>query len=372
MKLNRSAIMFKTAAIPTLIKLFEDRKVHLYHSCQYQDFCSYLKLGGIPSRKALEDAQFPITAFTTDGNDRRNGVWDKVFLNLDDFGKIFATGRNGVPNVYGPILFRFQPHVLFGAIDVAVCLRSAGAEDFDREKESLKRLEDVNSLFFYSSSHPDTLAALKCRQELQKTFGKDAQSVEISCTFPNNIMHFQGLIDIVIDPYFINNAELSQYVLSQMRKDGYDFKIGKRSLKISPSLYQFFLTENKQLPRPTVLAKSSNSASFCKWAEKIEGTGRLLLKNYYRFLQYLQTGTYLPLKSQTSATKISNLDDHEIPILDDLDDFELFENEFFESGINDPCEEEENDLILEELGDDQANWARSSDDGWFYSDDSDE
>jgi hypothetical protein len=205
--------MFTSDTIPTLVNLFTSRNVHLYHSCQYQDFCTYLELGGIPSREKIERAKLSMTPFTTDGNDKGNKVWDKVFLNMEDYGKIFASGGAGVPTVYGPILFRFRPTALLNATDVAICLRSAGASNFNRQAEALKKISDVEKLFYFPANQPN----LKIRPLLQKEFGENAQSVEISCSYPKGILPFDALVDIVVDPYVINGQELSSIVMSYVK-----------------------------------------------------------------------------------------------------------------------------------------------------------
>lgn len=140
--------MFKGKVLKDLVELFKKRQVMLYHSCQFIDFQSYTKIGGIPSRQLLEDRGLSFTPFETDKNDQDNSVWDKVFLNLSDFGNFF--GRDGIPTVYGPIAFVVRPQALLEADDVAICLRSAGSRDFCREKESLNTLQEVNRLFVYS------------------------------------------------------------------------------------------------------------------------------------------------------------------------------------------------------------------------------
>lgn len=182
--------MFNSEKIPSLVELFQKRNVYLYHACQYNDFCSYIKLGGVPSRKSVEDAKLTMTPFTTDNTDKQNGVWDKVFLNLEDFGKIFATGKPGVPTVYGPILFRFKPSASSYAFDVAICLGSAGTTGFNRSKESLETVSEVDKLFHYPANWSHGTNALKWKSLLKKTFGEKAQAVEVSCTFPNDILPF--------------------------------------------------------------------------------------------------------------------------------------------------------------------------------------
>ena len=144
--------MIRDNEIQSLVDLFEERNVSLYHACQLIDFDSYLALGGIPSRALLEKSELPFTPFATDAIDKKNGVWDKVFVNLSDFGSGFAEGASSVPNPYGPILFEISPMALLEAYDVAVCLWSAGAKGFNRETEALDTLEDVERLFRYSSN----------------------------------------------------------------------------------------------------------------------------------------------------------------------------------------------------------------------------
>jgi hypothetical protein len=118
--------MIRGPAIREIVGLLERRGASLWHACQYRDYQSYLELGGIPSRAILEQSGKYFTSFETDLTDHTNGVWDKVFVNLSDFGRSFAVGGKAVPNPYGPIVFRISPQSLHEAADVATCLRSAG------------------------------------------------------------------------------------------------------------------------------------------------------------------------------------------------------------------------------------------------------
>src|SRR5262249_8889960 len=127
--------MIREGQIAKLVGLLKARGVSLYHACQLVDFRSYLALGGIPSRARLERGKLAFTAFESDTADHKNGVWDKVFVNLSDFGRTFASGGKGVPNPYGPILLKIRPEALLEASDLAICLRSASATDFNREAE---------------------------------------------------------------------------------------------------------------------------------------------------------------------------------------------------------------------------------------------
>lgn len=139
--------MFVGNGILELIRHLERRQASLWHACQIVDLAAYLMLGGIPARSLVERRGLSQTAFVTDAVDRRNGVWDKVFLNLDDFGRSFAAGRRAVPNPYGPIVLQIRPEALLEATDVAIALRSAGAHDFDRVGESLGTIEEIDRIY---------------------------------------------------------------------------------------------------------------------------------------------------------------------------------------------------------------------------------
>ncbi len=202
--------MIEGEAINGLVQLFETRGVVLFHACQLLDFQSYLKLGGIPSRNCLEEACIPFTPFETDETDRINGVWDKVFVNLADFGKTFAGGGQGVPNPYGPILIQLRPKALLAATDIAISLKSGGAPGFNRKREALKTIEDVDRLFAYSSSegYPKS-AYIKYRETLRVDFQyPDAADPEISCHVATGKLPLHYVEKVIVDPYVIRGKSL--------------------------------------------------------------------------------------------------------------------------------------------------------------------
>ncbi len=184
--------MFRGKDITKLIDLLEKREVFLFHACQLTDFQSYITLNGVPSRSCLEDNNLCFTEFDTDDDDHKKGIWDKVFLNFSDFGKVFAKRGNWTPNPYGPILLKVHPRALCEATDIAVCLRPVGNNNFDREICSLKSVEEVEGLF----AHPirygyDWSTKLKDRDILCKEYGLDvACNPDVSCTVRNGRIPF--------------------------------------------------------------------------------------------------------------------------------------------------------------------------------------
>jgi hypothetical protein len=198
--------VFRDESIGDLVNVLVRRGAHLYHACQYSDFLSYVGVGGIPSRSRLQESGSDFTPFETDRIDQENAVWDKVFLNLSDFGTTFARGKGAVPNPYGPVLLRVQPEAFQEAIDVAVCLRSAGAQGFRREQESLRTPEEIDRLF--SRPADDEYPAstwIKFATELQKEFNApNARDPEISCTYKDGVLPIKYVDRVVVDPYVIN------------------------------------------------------------------------------------------------------------------------------------------------------------------------
>jgi len=308
-----------------------------------------------------------MTLFETDSIDKENTVWDKVFLNLEDFGRTFAKGGAAVPNVYGPILLRFNPQAFVEAIDVAICLKSAGSKGFRRTQEALKSLEDVNKLFYYPIEQQYGTAALKFKALLQRDFGPTAQSVEISCTFPAGILPFTHLVDIVVDPYPFFGHDLAYFVSRSIEKHNFGFLVTRRVPKIGEKPYHCLLSgaTSDKYPNPTALVELSSCSQMKEWARKIESQGGLLLKNYYRFLTYLRQGTLLPIQKQGKPEQPKRI--YPIQPAEDFFDEDILDIDLLSEQEVDLFDEE-SDLIRRELNSDMADWARSSEEGWFYSD----
>lgn len=287
--------------IQALVDLFEERQVFLYHACQLIDFESYISLGGIPSRALLESRQLGFTPFQTDAIDRENNMWDKVFVNLSDFGSPFAQGAKGVPNPYGPILFKLRPAALLEASDVAVCLWSAGAKGFNREHESLNTLEEIDRLFLHpSNSGTPKSTDIKYRARLSEEFGRQktkTQDPEISCTVPNGVLSTQHISFIGVDPYVTNNQKLLDWVNIIKQRYSLQFPIYERSRFSKRSRSSFYNEIAEQIDEqiPTLQALAHNNACsrpLRDWAEQI-----LHLEwQFERYARYLRDGTLKPMK----------------------------------------------------------------------------
>ncbi len=286
--------MFRGDAIKDLVELFNRRQVSLYHSCQFVDFQSYIRIGGIPSRKILTDCGYPFTGFATDQNDHNNGVWDKVFLNPLDFGEIFAFGSWGIPTVYGPIAFVVRPEALIGAEDVAICLRSAGTEGFKREEESLHSVQDINRLFVYGENRdfPDS-AKIKWPGDLRREFKRDyASNPEISCS------HLEGKFPLIftsyllIDPYMFGEESLTSVVEEWLETQGIKIEVKERGCyQERRRMYNELLCVLRGgfLSLQQLAQMDNISRELREWAQEIRKNK--LDEQWSRFARYLREGT---------------------------------------------------------------------------------
>ena len=290
--------MLVGAQIPELVDLLAKRETCLYHACQYQDFIAYLDIEGIPSRQCLENSRNAFTAFQSDPADHENGVWDKVFVNLSDFGASFANGGGATPNPYGPILLHIQPSAFLEASDIAVCLRSAGVRDFNRDKESLSSVEEVNRLFSYPAevSWPKS-TFIKFKEQLQEDFQfPKARSPEISCTYPNGYLPINHVVYITVDPYEINGQNLRRLVDTRLQERGKKVRLRVRKCKLENRILVFQeLIQLLTAQIPTFDQLSNNTTVSQALKDWISQMKRYDLEwQYHRYANYLRDGTIRP------------------------------------------------------------------------------
>lgn len=286
--------------IQSLVNLLLERQVSLFHACQLIDFNSYLILGGIPSRELLELRNMSFTPFKSDSIDIENGVWDKVFGNIVDFGDIFAKGKPWPPTVYGPIQLQIHPNALLEASDVAICLRSAGAKGFNRESEALT-IDEIDRVFYYprNTPFPESIQ-VKSQSLLAEDFAKPKpQSPEISCSVSNQTLSARYIIVAWVDPYVLNGQNLLDRVVDVVEsKQEFNFHIRLRSCRdtsrkhlyseIAECICQGITSLNN-------IAHDNNiSTSLRKYAQQVLNNSEAV-RQFNRYVKYLLHGTIRPM-----------------------------------------------------------------------------
>ena len=299
--------MFQGEAIRDLVYLLQDRGAYLYHACHLVDFRSYLEQGGIPSRGLLESARLPFTPFETDASDRERGLWHHVFVNLDDFGRGYAAGHPAVPNPYGPILLVVRAEALFAAEDVAVCLRSAGELDYDRQREALTSTAEVERLFKYSRAEGRPRSSyVKGRAELERDF-PGARGPEVSCTVPGQQLSLEHVTLARVDPYALRGTQLKHVVDRIAGDHGVGFQAYLRDCLPERAAVLNELAEIvvPQVPVLGTLARATElSEELRTWADELRRRG--LEWQFRRFATYLREGTVLPLLRRDGLLRLAS------------------------------------------------------------------
>lgn len=284
-----------------LIKLFQNRKVNLYHACQLKDLISYLQLGGIPARGLMAESGFPFTAFKSDENDQKTGDWDRVFLNMNDFGNFFHSekGSRSTPNIYGPILLKLDPDCIEETKDVAICLCSAGSSGFDRTSFSLKTNDEVNKLFAYPTDGTPKSSWLKSTPDLKKIFTDIPVkgSPEVSCTVDTRLIKLDYLTSVIVDPLNHNGHCLTDAVAKLLT--GHDKILGTMISRSTFQSARYNALVKALAQGPCDLEQLTKDPDLSEWAKNVIGNG--LKWQFDRFAAYLREGTLELLHAEKPA-----------------------------------------------------------------------
>jgi len=291
--------MIEGRYVEDLVRMFRERDVRLFHACQLTDFESYLEVGGVPSRNLLERTGAAYTRFETDARDRGNRVWDKVFLNLQDFGLTFEKAShkgeaNSVPNPYGPVLLVLEPDALLPATDIAISLVSAGSIGFDRGREALS-LGDVPRLFWKSTGR-----AIKFANGLAEEFGRELKEVsnpEMSCTFPEGRIPWHHVKLVRVDRYEFGGVSLRDRVDDLVAQAQLGLGVYERS---GGALYDDLgvALSGGYRELQELVGDPACSERLREWAGEIQARGQRLGRQWRRYAGYLVQGTIRRLQGK--------------------------------------------------------------------------
>jgi hypothetical protein len=294
--------VFSGTSLDELVAHLEERQASVFHTCQLHDLPSYFGLGGIPSHAHLEAHRARYTPMDTDFIDKVNGVWGKVFVNLADFGRVFAQGGCATPSCFGPVNIQIHPAALLEAEDVAICLRSAGAEGFDRRRESLTEVAQVDRLFRYPAASPFPRSIeFKVGDSLKNEFGRSSVP-ELSCTVTSGRLSLDRAVVIWVDPYSVNGEALVDQVCGLVNQYGLNCCVKERFCRQERKpLYNEFahLAMKGMYTLDAILASPEISDELRAFLGDLQARGPLYQLD--RYLRYLRSGT-LNSTGKTSGT----------------------------------------------------------------------
>jgi len=216
-------------------------------------------------------------------------------------------------------------------------------------------------LFHYPIGSSRGSAALKFKQKLIEGFGPNASSVEISCSVKQEFLSFSQLHDVVVDPYVFNGKSLPEIVAGIAEEKHFAAPIKMRQSLIGPEAYnQLLQFVGNSIPFPSKITETDHSSIPVSWSAEIERRGGILLKNYYRYFQYLAEGTVNTV-NQLLAQEI-NTPSRSIEMALEFPDEDVWEL------IESFSVQEKYDIRMDDFDDEMESHFRSNEDGWFDSD----
>ena len=194
--------------IEEITQILANDKRKLFHACQFKDFISYIRLGGIPSRDLLENSKLDYTKFDSDKDDMNRSSWDKVFLNLSDFGDYFHrfSGNKSLPTIYGPILFILEPDLLAESSAFSINFVSGHFET----RHSVQTLDEIR-LLYKSNGYAKFIPEL--RKSFESSQRKVSANPEVVCQMTKYDLgrekaRFDCISKILVDPINTNRFSL--------------------------------------------------------------------------------------------------------------------------------------------------------------------
>lgn len=292
--------MFSKREVEQIVESMRLRKASLYHACQYRDFVSYVELGGVPSRSLLEQKGLGYTSFDTDRSDKEKGLDGLVFANFSDFGFTFERGNAGVPNPYGPILLEIDPEALLLANEIAICLRSAGAVDFDRRSEALTSFEDFQKIWADDPQFPNS-RLIKTSVKLTLDFVKSYKinQPELSCDYSDQLIPWDFVSWVKVDPYRISGMPLKQIVQRENNPYSTARFIERKGSQVESYQELQNLVSSGIRTLDGLRSSTEPSSQLGVWARKISPT---LDYQFKRFADYLEGGTLRVLRDKIAAS----------------------------------------------------------------------
>ncbi len=299
-----SGSVFDESTIPDAIQLLERRQASLWHACQLIDLAAYLQLGGIGSRAMLERNELTFTPMASDGSDRRQGVWDRVFCSLEDIGHGFASGSSMTPNAFGPIVLQLAPSVLADATEATFSIGAA--------TDGLSDPAALDGLFQYDADagFPRSTWAAFGERLRDALPAAEAKSVEVLVSPRRDVLHLRHVVAVWVDPVTLGETQLIDMVAGLSESAGVPLRIRRRTLLSAGRADVWHeivrLVEPGERPLIQLMNRADTSAAFRQWARDLHASRLDWL--WDRFARYLREGTLRYLVAAQVAPAAVELD----------------------------------------------------------------
>lgn len=198
-----------------IIDEFVKRGVSFYHADNIEQVFAHCENGRLLTRRELIDINpTGTTGFYSDGMDTNLGFDDRIFGNLHDFGKSFVrSGDNCVPNVYGPILFEFEPVIYSVMNDIIITEKSVGTLKHRWHEKQVLTEATVDEILQGNFPTGDLIQW-------------DWQWCELSCE--KQVIPLDYLKSVVVEPIEVEGYTLHHIVSSTFNKHKLNVEVRER------------------------------------------------------------------------------------------------------------------------------------------------
>lgn len=191
---------------------------------------------------------------------------------------------------------------MLDASDVAICIRSAGGEGFNRESEALT-IDEIDRTFYHPRNAPFPESTdMKSLKKLAEEFGKTKlQHPEISCSVSNQVLSAEYIIVATVDPYVLNGQRLLDCVSNVIgSRRGFNFHIRERNCTEKSRIHLYNeIAEciREEIPSLYDLVQNSMlSSTLREYAQQVLGNFEAE-RQFNRYVKYLLHGTLRSMRT---------------------------------------------------------------------------
>lgn len=184
---------------------FEAVGIRFHHAENLHNFYIYCEHQALLARTELRRLSQGYTRFYSDESDERRGALSRVFGNLRDFGVILASGKNTIPNIYGPIQLVFSSGAFKAMSDVVIT------------KNSVVTLGDAWRA--QAATSPATIDTISAGRPSDGHVARDWTYAEVSAA--ESRLSFDLLERVIVEPIAIAGKPLLRLVQTALHKAGH-------------------------------------------------------------------------------------------------------------------------------------------------------
>ncbi len=265
-------------------------KTRLYHAIQLNELRSYVREGGILSRKKLASVNSHFTRFFTDAKDYELGCWDRTFGNFTDFGSSFYRNTKWSPNAYGPITLVMHGDTLDELQEVRLTRRT------------ITRVSELSELLNFDD-YPHYFDTSDIQKKLYYPL-KNNNAMEFSCA--DDCIPWKHIKYVLVDPIEFCGVSLTDRVAALFQETGLETRIIERttdcpeSAHILSELINWADTLQGSLLHRSQNLKDTVPVSIKRWFDGLHDIAPRILASW---LTYTYNGTLLHMKNLETVTK---------------------------------------------------------------------